>query len=101
MSSTRDQQSIFRTVGTRQSRDGQPLKAEDRPRMGEMARYRTRAPKGVFFYSSHEEMEADRLRWTVDAVVARHLAVAAGAVLNTSGGVDMPSEEFLDLDETG
>lgn len=73
----------------------------DRALMTEMARYRTRAPVGVFFYSSHEEMEADRLRWTVDAVVARQLALSAGAVLNTSGGVDMPSEEFLDLDATG
>jgi hypothetical protein len=30
------------------------------------ARYYMRAPKGVFYYSSHEEMAADRLRWTVD-----------------------------------
>jgi hypothetical protein len=33
------------------------------------ANYVTRAPKGVFIYSSHEEMQADRLRWQVDAVV--------------------------------
>ncbi|MEQ1801904.1 MAG: hypothetical protein ABL989_08280 [Gammaproteobacteria bacterium] len=33
------------------------------------ARYRTRMPKGVFYYSSHEEMAADRLRWTVDLMV--------------------------------
>ncbi len=37
--------------------------------MNDMARYVTRAPKGVFFYSSHEDMAADRLRWTVDAMV--------------------------------
>jgi hypothetical protein len=36
-----------------------------------MAQYRTRAPKGVFRYSSHEEMEADRLRWLVDAMVEK------------------------------
>jgi hypothetical protein len=36
-----------------------------------MARYRTRAPKGVFIYYSAEEMDRDRLRWTVDAVVER------------------------------
>ncbi len=35
------------------------------------ARYRTRAPKGVFIYQSHEEMTRDRERWTVDAMVAR------------------------------
>jgi hypothetical protein len=34
-----------------------------------MAQYRTRAPKGIFLYRSHEEMEADRLRWTVEAIV--------------------------------
>lgn len=36
------------------------------------AAYRTRVPKGIFFYESHEEMEADRLRWTVDLMVHRH-----------------------------
>ncbi|HPF25715.1 MAG TPA: hypothetical protein P5528_14215 [Steroidobacteraceae bacterium] len=64
-----NQQPIFRTVGRRRSRDGQPLSAADRARMNDMARYVTRAPKGVFFYSSHEDMAADRLRWTVDAMV--------------------------------
>lgn len=34
-----------------------------------MAQYRTCAPKGIFFYQSHEEMDADRLRWTVQAIV--------------------------------
>lgn len=101
MSSKYQQQPIMRTVGHRQSRDGQPLTDSDRALMTEMARYRTRAPVGVFRYSSHEEMEADRLRWTVDAVVARLLALAAGGVLNASGSVDMPSEELLDFDESG
>jgi len=36
-----------------------------------MARYRTRAPKGVFVYYSAEEMDRDRLSWTVDAIVER------------------------------
>ncbi|WP_437497280.1 hypothetical protein [Sorangium sp. So ce1099] len=36
-----------------------------------MARYRTRAPKGIFVYRNHAEMEADRLRWTVDAMIER------------------------------
>jgi hypothetical protein len=43
----------------------------DREAMTRNAQYTTRAPKGVFIYYSAEEMEADRLRWTVDAVVAR------------------------------
>ena len=37
-----------------------------------LAHYRTRAPKGVFIYRSAEEMESDRLRWTVDAIVEKH-----------------------------
>ncbi len=72
MSSTVDQQPIRRTIGRRQSRDGQPLTAADRVALAAQARYRTRAPKGVFIYSSAEEMDADRLRWTVDAMVEKH-----------------------------
>jgi hypothetical protein len=72
MSSTVDQQPIGRTVGRRRPRDGRPLTAEDRAALARQARYRTRAPKGVFIYYSAEEMDADRLRWTVDAVVEKH-----------------------------
>jgi hypothetical protein len=43
----------------------------DREAMTRNARYITRAPKGVFIYHSAEEMDADRIRWTVEAVVAR------------------------------
>jgi hypothetical protein len=71
MSGRDNQQPIFRTVGKRKSRDGQPLTSDDRARLTDMARYRTRAPKGVFIYSSHAEMEADRLKWLVDAVVEK------------------------------
>jgi hypothetical protein len=66
-----DQQPVGRVVGSRQSRVGMPPDAVTRAAMTQMAKYRTRAPKGVFFYNSHAEMEADRLRWTVDAVVER------------------------------
>lgn len=72
MSSTINQQPLQRVVGRRQSRDGRPLTADDRARMTQMAQYRTRAPKGVFIYDSHEAMEADRLRWIVEAMVERH-----------------------------
>ncbi|TFG85711.1 MAG: hypothetical protein E4H19_08045 [Chromatiales bacterium] len=75
MSSTPDQQPIQRTVGRRTSREGQPLtdpaRAEDRAAMTRNARYRTRAPKGVFYYASHEDMAADRLRWTIDLMAER------------------------------
>ena len=69
MSSTVDQQPISRTIGKRRERDGQIMTSDDRARMTDMARYFTRAPKGVFIYHSHEAMDADRLRWTVDAMV--------------------------------
>lgn len=47
------------------------MTAADRAAMSRMARYRTRVPKGVFRYTSAEQMDADRLRWTVDAIRAR------------------------------
>jgi len=72
MSSPINQQPIRRTIGRRKSRDGQPLTPADRAALAAQARYRTRAPKGVFIYYSAEDMEADRLRWTVDAVVEKH-----------------------------
>jgi hypothetical protein len=60
-------------VGRRQHRrPGAPPSAADRAALAQMAAYRTRAPKGVFIYASHEAANEDRLRWTVDAVVARH-----------------------------
>jgi hypothetical protein len=40
--------------------------------MTAMAAYRTRVPKGVFIYKSHEEANRDWEQWTADAVVARH-----------------------------
>jgi hypothetical protein len=66
-----DQQPIGRTIGRRKARDGQPLSASDRDAMTRNARYVTRAPKGLFFYQSAEEMEADRHAWTVDAMVEK------------------------------
>jgi hypothetical protein len=49
---------------------GQVPPKETRQALTSMASYRTRAPKGVFRYRSHEEANADRERWTVEAVVA-------------------------------
>jgi hypothetical protein len=72
MSSIIGQQPIRRTIGRRKSRDGQPLTSGDRAALAAQARYRTRAPKGVFIYYSAEQMDADRLRWTVDAMVEKH-----------------------------
>jgi hypothetical protein len=68
MSSTHDQQPIQRTVGRRRTRDGQPLSDAARAVMTRNAQYQTRAPMGVFRYNSHDEMTADRLRWTVDLI---------------------------------
>jgi hypothetical protein len=54
------------------ARDGRPLTRADRAALSQQARYRTRAPKGVFIYYSAAEMDADRLRWTVDAILEKH-----------------------------
>ena len=70
-SSDPNQQPIRRTVGRRKQRTGSVPAAADREAWASMARYRTRAPKGVFIYYSAEEMDRDRLRWTIDAVVER------------------------------
>jgi hypothetical protein len=67
-----DQQPIRRTVGRRVARDGRPLTAADRAALTSLAQYRTRAPKGIFVYHAADEMDADRRRWTVDAIVERH-----------------------------
>jgi hypothetical protein len=86
MSSVHDQQPIQRTVGRRRPRDGQPLTPEDREAMTRQAQYRTRAPKGVFIYYSAEEMQADRLRWTVDAMIDQMDAAVIAAALERIGG---------------
>jgi hypothetical protein len=66
-------ESFIRTVGHRPRPPiGQPPSPETWAALARMARYRTRAPKGVFIYRSHEEANADRDRWTIDAVVAAH-----------------------------
>lgn len=66
-----NQQPVRRTVGRRRTRAGHVPTSEDRAALAQLARYRTRAPKGVFIYYSAEEMDRDRLRWTVDAIVER------------------------------
>ena len=64
---------FLRVVGRRPRPPfGQPPSAEAWAALAQMARYVTRAPKGVFIYRSHEEANADRERWTVDALVAKH-----------------------------
>jgi hypothetical protein len=69
-----DQQPIQRVVGRRVTPPPGTLPgAQARAAMTANANYRTRAPKGVFFYSNHEEMTRDRERWTVEAIVARQL----------------------------
>ncbi len=65
-----DQQPIGRIVGRRvPPPPGTVPGRAVREAMDANARYRTRAPKGLFFYQSHEQMARDRERWTVDAIV--------------------------------
>ena len=71
-----DDEKFIRVVGRRTAAPpGSPPPEQARVAMGTMALYRTRAPKGVFTYRSHEEANRDRERWLIDAVVARHAAM--------------------------
>lgn len=65
-----DQQKIGRTVGRRtQAPAGAPPSREARDALDSWASRLTRAPKGIYRYASHAEMERDRERWRVLAVV--------------------------------
>ncbi len=65
-----DQQPVRRIVGKRVAPPPGNVPNETvRAAMDANARYRTRAPKGLFFYESHGQMARDRERWTVDAIV--------------------------------
>jgi hypothetical protein len=68
-----DQQPIQRVVGKRVAAPIGVLPGPiARAAMSANARYRTRAPKGIFFYENHEQMIRDRERWTIEAIVAKH-----------------------------
>ncbi|MBI2893351.1 MAG: hypothetical protein HYY06_07345 [Deltaproteobacteria bacterium] len=64
-------ETFLRVVGRRRELPpGEMPPLETREALGRMARYLTRAPKGVFAYPSHEAANADRDRWTVELIVA-------------------------------
>jgi len=63
-------ETFLRVIGRRSPPPlGEPPSAEARAALATLVQYRTCAPKGIFIYRSHDEMEADRLRWTVQAIV--------------------------------
>ena len=70
-----DQQPLQRIVGRRQS----PALNDSRKGPGaslqallvELSASRTRTPKGIFRYATHEEANKDQERWRAAAVVAR------------------------------
>jgi len=71
-STLRDQQPIAKTVGRRVPPPvGAPPTSEARAAWSNMAAFRTRVPKGVFTYGSHDEMTHDRERWEAEAVAGR------------------------------
>lgn len=66
------QQPIQRIIGKRTAPPlGAVPDAAARSAMDANARYRTRVPKGLIFYESHEQMTRDRERWTVEAIVQK------------------------------
>ncbi len=67
-----DQQLIAKTVGRRiPPPSGAPPAPDARAAWTAMAAYRTRAPKGVFAYDSHDQMTRDRERWEAEALARR------------------------------
>ncbi|MGH8705415.1 MAG: hypothetical protein ACREUO_08375 [Burkholderiales bacterium] len=66
-----DQQPIARTVGRRTPAPaGELPDRAARDAMDSLACRPTRTPKGVIRYASHDEMNRDRERWAVEAIVA-------------------------------
>jgi hypothetical protein len=64
----------MRVVGRRSPPPAGEVPSESaREAMAQMAQYRTRAPKGVFHYKSHEDANRDRDRWLTEAVVAKQV----------------------------
>jgi hypothetical protein len=67
-----NQQPIEKIVGRRSSEPlGQPPSARSRAAWDALANYRTRVPKGVVIYATHDEMTRDRDRWAAEAVAQR------------------------------
>jgi hypothetical protein len=67
-----DGERFLRVVGRRRPPEpGAPPSVEARRAMTAMARYLTRAPKGIFIYRNHEEANRDRDRWVVEAIVEK------------------------------
>jgi hypothetical protein len=54
---------------------GAPPSRAARAAMAQMGRYRTRVPKGVFIYSSHDDANRDWERWQLEAIALRQSAV--------------------------
>lgn len=65
----KDDPFIARVVGRRKTPPAGELPSpEAREAFTKMAAYRTRAPKGVYRYESHEAANRDRENWTVEAM---------------------------------
>jgi len=65
-----DQQPIARIVGRRTHAPvGTVPSAAIRAAFDSLAKRLTRAPKGVFRYATHDDMQRDRERWEVQAIV--------------------------------
>lgn len=75
----RASETFVRVVGVRRAaHGGSPPSAQSRAAMTEMAQYRTRVPKGVFVYASHEAANADWERWRIDGMLANSRAQTHG-----------------------
>jgi hypothetical protein len=65
---------FVRVVGRRLAAPiGEFPSVEARAAMTRMAEYSTRAPKGIFRYSSHEEANRDRDAWQLAAILHKQV----------------------------
>ena len=70
---------FVRTIGKRRpAAPGTPPSAQARAAMTAMAQYRTRVPKGVFVYASHEAANRDWEQWRIAGMQANTRAKTHG-----------------------
>jgi hypothetical protein len=78
-------ETFLRQVGRRQRSPrsnatslGQPPHRAARAALTQMAQYRTRVPKGVFIYASHDAANQDWERWRIETMRANSRVPAGG-----------------------
>ena len=83
---------FIRVVGKRvRSPVGRVPPRGTRQALSKMAAYRTRAPKGVFIYSSHEAANRARERWQIEAAIAGEATLPLSVLRHTESSDGSPT----------